>query len=252
MGSPKHPRAGLELNEMLQSAALFNEDHLVVACVLTEPPETVEGLARISNNALFFLGDYDKSISRAYGALEMPRTVVLDPMQRAIADIAWDNPQGHAETVRTVLNGLPAVDESAGVPLFPPALIVPRVFGYDLCDFLIQFYEEQNAADSGFQVDVGGKTATIVDYKLKRRNDVGLGAPEVRELVRSHMPARCCRRSSRISSSRRRGWTAASSPATTPMSAATSTAIATTSMPAPSIGALPSRSISTRISTAAT
>jgi predicted 2-oxoglutarate/Fe(II)-dependent dioxygenase YbiX/peroxiredoxin len=190
MGSPKHPRAGEELNELLRSAALLNEDHIVVACVLTEPPESTGQLARISSDALFFLADYDGAISRKYGALGAPRTVVLDPMQRAIADIAWDDPQGHAETVRAVLNGLPSVDDSAGVPLFPPALIVPRVFGYDLCDFLIQFYEEQQAADSGFQIDVGGKTTTVVDYKLKRRTDVGLGAPEVRELVRGQVVRR--------------------------------------------------------------
>jgi peroxiredoxin len=190
LGSPKHPRAGAELNELLKSAALLNEDHLVVACVLTELPDTVEQLAAISSDALFFLADYDGAISRQYGAHGMPRTVVLDPMLRTIADIGWDHPQGHADTVRAVLAGLPAVDASAGVPLFPPALIVPRVFGFDLCDFLIQFYEEQNATESGFQLDVRGKTTTVLDYRLKRRSDVGLGAPEVRELVRSHIVRR--------------------------------------------------------------
>ena len=43
-------------------------------------------------------------ISRAFGAADMPRTIVLDPMLRAVADIPWDHPAGHAQTVRDVLD----------------------------------------------------------------------------------------------------------------------------------------------------
>jgi predicted 2-oxoglutarate/Fe(II)-dependent dioxygenase YbiX len=139
---------------------------------------------------LFFLADYDGAISRSFGALAMPRTVVLDPMLRAVADIAWDNPQGHAETVGNVLRGLPPVDESTGVPMFAPALIVPRVFSFELCDFLVQFYETQGGVDSGFQFDIGGKTTTVSDWRLKRRSDVAVMAPEVRDLVRGQIVRR--------------------------------------------------------------
>ena len=120
----------------------------------------------------------------------MPRTVVLDPMLRAVADIAWDMPQGHAETVGSVLRGLPSVDDSAGVPMFAPALMVPRVFSFDICDFLVQFYEQQGGVDSGFQFDVAGKTTTLSDWRLKRRSDVAVAAPEVRELVRDQIVRR--------------------------------------------------------------
>lgn len=121
---------------------------------------------------LFFLADEDGSISREFGAADMPRTVVLDPMLRSIADIAWDNPQRHSETVGNALRSPPPVDESTGVPMFAPALIVPRVFSFELCDFLMQFYEQQGGTDSGFQFDISGKTTTISDWRLKRRSDV--------------------------------------------------------------------------------
>jgi predicted 2-oxoglutarate/Fe(II)-dependent dioxygenase YbiX len=120
----------------------------------------------------------------------MPRTIILDPMLRAVADIAWDVPQGHATMVRNVLQGLPAVDDSAGVPMFAPALMVPRVFSFGICDFLTQFYETQGAVDSGFQFDVDGKTVTLSDWRLKRRSDVAVGVPEVRELIRDHIVRR--------------------------------------------------------------
>ena len=120
----------------------------------------------------------------------MPRTVVLDPMLRAIADIAWDMPQGHAQSVANVLRGLPSVDDSAGVPMFAPALMIPRVFSFEICDFLVQFYDQQGGVDSGFQFDVGGKTKTLSDWRLKRRSDVAVAAPEVRDLVRGQIVRR--------------------------------------------------------------
>ena len=190
LGSPANPRAMAEIAELARASSSLAEDHVIVGCVFTAPPDDVASLAAISSNKLFFLADYDGAISRTFGAHEMPRTVVLDPMLRAIADIAWDMPQGHAETVGNVLRGLPSVDDSAGVPMFAPALMVPRVFSFEICDFLVQFYEQQGGVDSGFQFDVAGKTTTLSDWRLKRRSDVAVAAPEVRELVRGQIVRR--------------------------------------------------------------
>jgi predicted 2-oxoglutarate/Fe(II)-dependent dioxygenase YbiX len=190
LGSPANPRAMAEIAELARASSSLGEDHIIVGCVFTGPPNDIAGLAAISSNTLFFLADYDGAISRSFGAHEMPRTVVLDPMLRAVADIAWDIPQGHTETVSNVLRGLPAVDDSAGVPMFAPALMVPRVFSFEICDFLVQFYEQQGGVDSGFQFDVAGKTTTLSDWRLKRRSDVPVTAPEVRELVRGQIVRR--------------------------------------------------------------
>ena len=190
LGSLADPRAMTEAAELARLATSFDEDHVVIACVFTGSAENAEGLAAISNGPLSFLADQDGAISRLFGAAGMPRTVILDPMLRAIADIAWDNPQGHANMVRTVLQGLPPVEDSAGVPMFAPALLVPRVFSFGICDFLTQFYETQGAVDSGFQFDVEGKTVTLSDWRLKRRSDVAVGVPEVRELIRDHIVRR--------------------------------------------------------------
>ena len=142
----------MELADLLREAELFREDHLVVGCVFTEPPGDIAKIAEISGNALFFLADYDGAISRSFGALAMPRTIVLYPMLRAVADIAWDFAKGHAEAVRGVLRNLPTVDGSAGVPMSAPALIVPRIFSFELCDFLMQFYEQQGGETSAFNL----------------------------------------------------------------------------------------------------
>jgi predicted 2-oxoglutarate/Fe(II)-dependent dioxygenase YbiX len=190
LGSPKNPRAEQELAELLRDAHLFDEDRLVFYGVLTAPPSDPAPYIGLCGPAVSFIADYDGAISRSYGAGETPRTIVLDPMLRAIADIPWDYATGHAHSVRSVLRGLPPVDDCAGVPLTAPVLIVPRVFDFPVCDFLIQFYEKLGGKDSGFLLDSEGKTATVVDYRLKRRNDLGIVSPELRDIIRSQIVRR--------------------------------------------------------------
>jgi predicted 2-oxoglutarate/Fe(II)-dependent dioxygenase YbiX/peroxiredoxin len=190
LGTPADPRSQQELSELLTEAHRFDEDRLVFYGVLTAPPADAAPYVNSTHRALSFLADYDGAISRSYGAAGMPRTVILDPMLRAVADVAWDEPAGHAETVRRVMQSLPAVDESAGTPMSAPVLIVPRVFDFPLCDFLIQFYQEVGAQDSGFMLDIEGKTTTVLDYRLKRRTDVPVAMPEVRDLVRGQIVRR--------------------------------------------------------------
>jgi predicted 2-oxoglutarate/Fe(II)-dependent dioxygenase YbiX/peroxiredoxin len=190
LGSPANPRATEELAALLREAQLFDEDRLVFYGVLNAPPDNPGRYQEYATAAVSFIADYDGAISRSFGAAGKPRTIVLDPMLRAVADIPWDYPAGHAQSVREVLQSLPAVDDCAGVPLTAPVLIVPRVLDFALCDFLVDFYEKFGGNDSGFLLDSGGKTATVVDYRLKRRNDLLVAAPQLRDVIRSQIVRR--------------------------------------------------------------
>src|SRR6202012_2991892 len=88
LGSPNNPRAITEITELVRACAPFDENHVVGACVFPGRPADVETFARLSSNKLFFLADDDGSISREFGAADMPRTGILDPMLRSVADIA--------------------------------------------------------------------------------------------------------------------------------------------------------------------
>jgi len=61
---------------------------------------------------------------------------------------------------------------------------VPRVFDFDLCDFLVRLYDKMGGEDSGFLLDNNGKTGTVVDHRLKRRRDLPIVVPELRERMR--------------------------------------------------------------------
>jgi predicted 2-oxoglutarate/Fe(II)-dependent dioxygenase YbiX/peroxiredoxin len=185
LGAPDHPRLAQEFSGLLRENALFDEDRMVLCGVLTAPPPDAAPFIALSNHAVSFIADYDGAISALYGAAGAPRTIVLDPMLRAVANVAWDDPAGHGEIVRDFLKSLPDVDDAAGVPLCAPVLIVPRVFDFALCETLVEFYDKIGGKDSGFLRDVDGRTAHVVDYRIKRRNDLIVAHPQLREAIRS-------------------------------------------------------------------
>ncbi len=190
LASLDEARTAEELAELLGQSALFDADRLVVYGVLPAPPRDSSVLVSISGAALGFLEDYDGAISRSFGAFGSPRTFVLDPMLRAVANIGWDDPNGHAVVLRGLLQTLPEIDDSAGVPLFAPALIVPRVFDFPLCDFLVELYDGHGGTDSGFLMAQDGRTATVVNHRLKQRQDLVIGDPELRGLLRDRIVRR--------------------------------------------------------------
>lgn len=183
------PRAMRELAPLLAAAAACDEDRIVIHVVLGTPP-TAQALSQIARPGLTVLADQDGAIARLYGAQGAPRTIVLDPMLRAVANIAWDHAGGHAEALAALLGSLPAVDQSCGVPMTAPALIVPRVLDFPLCDVLVRLYDQLGGEDSGFLLDQNGKTATVIDHRLKRRQDLLIALPELRDTIRDQIVRR--------------------------------------------------------------
>jgi predicted 2-oxoglutarate/Fe(II)-dependent dioxygenase YbiX len=59
-----------------------------------------------------------------------------------------------------------------------------------LCDTLVKFYDTLGGRDSGFLLDVDGRTAKVVDHRLKRRNDLVVAHPQLREAIRSQIVRR--------------------------------------------------------------
>ena len=182
-GPPDDPRAPVELAPLLEAATPAVDDHLVACVIYSAPPADAASLAARSGPGLAFIADLDDGIAALYGAQRSPRTIVLDPMLRVVANIAWDFAAGHEATLRTVLKSLPPIDQSCGVPLSAPSLIVPRVLDFSLCDLLVGLYDQVGGEDSGFLLDSGGRTATVIDHRLKQRRDLVIAVPELKRAI---------------------------------------------------------------------
>jgi peroxiredoxin len=160
-----------ELDELFRNAH-FDEDRVIFCGIVRAPQSVLENFAKQTGQAISFVADPDGMISRSFGAADKPRLFVLDPMLRAVANIPWDESGAHIKTACELIRGLPDVDNSAGVPLTAPVLIVPRVLDFPLCETLVRVFGEVGGEDSGFLVDVDGKTARMIDHRLKCRSDL--------------------------------------------------------------------------------
>ena len=173
------------MEALLAQAAQFHEDRLAVHVVLAEVPHDVAPLAALERARL--------QLSRRHRRRDLP----IGAARRApwcsirllhcVANIPLDHPNGHAAMLRNVIASLPDVDAHAGVPLFAPALIVPRVFEFAFCEHLVRFYEEMGGSDSGFLLDQAGKTQTVIDRRLKSRRDLVIVEPALREAIRERI-----------------------------------------------------------------
>jgi predicted 2-oxoglutarate/Fe(II)-dependent dioxygenase YbiX len=182
-GAISDAHAQARLAALAKLATTCSEDHLMIYAVMAAPPADSNALIAATGPVLRFVQDYDDTIGKFYGAHQSARTVVLDPMLRAVANISCENPDEHDAILDRFLLGLPTVDNSAGVSLTAPVLIVPRVFDFSLCDHLIAVFEKIGGTDSGFLMERGGQPTAVTDHSRKSRRDLVIVAPDLRQLI---------------------------------------------------------------------
>lgn len=185
LGDLTDPTLVVTLAQLLGEAALFEDDQLNFFGVVTEPVDHAAALAAVSHKALGFMADFDHKITHLYGAMDHPQMIVLDPMLRVM--VQFKLADSDPAMLRAFLRDLPKVDDFAGVALTAPALIVPRVFEPELCAELIAYYDGQGGVDSGFMLDEGGKTRTVIAHNLKSRKDVTVRDAVLRDAMRDRM-----------------------------------------------------------------
>jgi predicted 2-oxoglutarate/Fe(II)-dependent dioxygenase YbiX/peroxiredoxin len=168
----------------------FNDDHVVFLAVIAErPSQGTDQFAQASHKGLGFMMDYDGKIAASFGVAGISQLVVLDPLLRVEKIMSVDGAIT-SEQIRDYISGLPQIDDSAGVPLTAPALIIPRVFEPEFCAYLIGLYDTNGGKDSGFMLDKDGKSMTVIDHKLKQRRDLVIDSPDVREQIRTRIVRR--------------------------------------------------------------
>ncbi len=178
------------LGMLLRHARMFREDHTVCYGILDRAPAEGSRYWRIGRPGLAFLADYDRALARALDAELEPATIVLDPLLRLIARIRFDRPEGWSEQLGEVLRSLPPPAEHAGMRLPAPALIVPRVFEFELCDFLVDAHRRSGGSDSGFMLDLDGQSTTVIDHDLKSRTDCVVRDPVLLRALRDRIARR--------------------------------------------------------------
>lgn len=162
----------------------FNDTHASLFTVCVDPKDESEKriAERLPGARVFW--DFDGAVSRLYGACSDDGEnafrrlwVVLDPTLR-ITDIRGLE-EATAEAFISAIEALPPPAQHAGIESFAPVLHLPNVFEPDLCRTLIDVYEKQGGAESGFMREQDGKTVLAYDHAHKRRRDCLVEDPEL-------------------------------------------------------------------------
>lgn len=184
-GSAAQPVCARVLQQVLANRALFDDANGCFFGVTIDPSDEARGRIIQQLPGIRFFLDYDRTVSRMFGASEgdayTPFWLVLDRQLRVAGRFALAD----ASQAMSCLSALGADDV---VPTCAPVLLVPRVLEPELCRYLIDLYNARGGEESGFMREVDGKTVGVVDPVHKRRSDMTIDDDELRRalMVRVH------------------------------------------------------------------
>jgi hypothetical protein len=204
-GSAGRPEGKAIVEGLSRLRERFDDSRILFFGVTIDPDDDRLGRIRDQVPGIRFFRDYDRTISRLYGALpggsrtqlesigpDIPRSssdhpdasetaaalkdyqpfsLILDERLRVLAFCRFDEPALHIERIVAYIDRQPVAPEPSRAAAQAPVLTVPRVFEPDFCRKLIDLYHEHGGEDSGFMRDEGGKTVGVIDYSHKRRAD---------------------------------------------------------------------------------
>lgn len=175
---------------VMDARSAFDDENAVFFGLSIDPDDK---LARGLENApvgVRYLWDFDQTIIRNLGLIKdeayfKPWVFLIDPGFR----IAMSAP---IEETEAVLGALAAALAQPSAPQdeVAPVLILPRVLEPSFCQTLIDYFNAHEAQESGFSADVDGKTVTVVNSFLKRRQDVTVHDEGLRQALEDRIRAR--------------------------------------------------------------
>lgn len=114
--------------------------------------------------------DADGAVSARYGASRL-RAALLHPNARVVRYYEPAEADKLADEVFDDVERIVKLETPRVVLQQAPILLIPNVLPLDFCKKLIDVWETQGNADSGFMVDAGDKTVGKFDYSAKIRKD---------------------------------------------------------------------------------
>lgn len=164
---------------------LFDDVHASFFGVSIDPADLAEKRVDEQYPGYRQFLDFDCSVSRAYGAAPREQPVdgrvdarrfwiVLDPTMRVLRSFPFAPDRSDIGAALDYVAGLPPPARFAGFELQAPIIILPNVLEPELCSQLVDLYEAQGGAPSGFMREVEGKTVLVNDPGHKRRRDVDI------------------------------------------------------------------------------
>ena len=182
LGSAKDADSQTVLQALDAQRALFDADHLMLFHVSSDAEDESQNRLGDTARGIRVFWDFDRSVARQFGLCAGPAGALDGGLQKMIyvldrrlcvltaIPLQTDAAASAARLIQ-VLQSLPGAGPVRMAGMQAPVLVVPHVFGPELCRTLIQTYEAHGGQPSGFMRDVQGKTTLINNDSHKKRSD---------------------------------------------------------------------------------
>ena len=189
-GALSNPLSRQAHDEILANSTLFNDADAVFYGVSGDARDRTERGAVNAPIGLRYFRDYEHKISRLYGLADdthlRPAVFLIDRSFRILmAESIEDTPMVLAR-LKQELAAEPALAESP----MAPVLTVPRIFEPAFCEELIAYFKSRDCSQSGFAIEVEGRTVDLINTTLKRRQDVTIEDPRLLAAIEDKMRRR--------------------------------------------------------------
>ena len=182
-GSAALPDAQAALSAVAANRAMFDDVNACFFGITCDPEDAAERrIAQLIPGIRFFL-DYDRAVSRLYGAAPAedsaeyrPHWLLLDRTLR----VAGRFPLAAGEAA---IQALAALAAGPSLPDWAPVAMAPDVFEPAFCRRLVALYEENGGQESGFMREVDGKTVLLKDPGHKQRRDFDISDEALRRQI---------------------------------------------------------------------
>lgn len=182
LGSAGLPGAAQRIAFVQAHGALFDDERIAFFGVSADPADEAQGRLRERLPGMRHFWDFDRRVSRLYGALPIepadageevfrPFWLLLNPNLQVRALLPFANDDSDLPALRALLEALPPVAEFAGAGLHAPVIQIPAIFEPDFCARLIDAYRRHGGEVSGFMQEVDGRTVGRHDPRHKVRLD---------------------------------------------------------------------------------
>jgi hypothetical protein len=122
-------------------------------------------------DAIKFLWDFTGTIKRAYGVDCSRLWIILNPMLRVVKVLPFHGDGSDRDRLFEILDSLPMPSRFLGFEMPVPILILSDVFEGDLCDRLVNLFDQYGGRSSGFMQEVNAKAVEVYDEDWKCRKD---------------------------------------------------------------------------------
>lgn len=200
-GSAAHPQAAPRLAVTGAQRALFDDTRIAFFGVSVDPADEADARVAESLPGIRHFWDFDRRVSRLYGALPAqppesggeafrPRWLILNPNLRVRATLPFAADGADVDQLLRLLHALPPVDRFAGFEMHAPVILVPDIFEPDFCRTLVGEYERRGGERSGFMREIDGRTVGVHDQRHKVRTDHLIEDEALKQRIQRRIVAR--------------------------------------------------------------